>query len=168
MIVLINAFLTRVSKLFIIISAMFLALMAIIGTIDVFTLNILGVPIPAATELISAMLPIAIMMAMSYTQITRSHISVELFNKFFPSWMSRAVEVLSLLAGIIVFFLMAWGAWRLSLHSFSINERAVAAVRFTIWPIKIIFSLGISIALLQMFFDLLQKLQSPLPAEPSR
>jgi len=168
MIAVINIFLTRLSKLFIAISAMFLTLMALIGTADVFALNIFGIPIPAATEFISAMLPIAIMMAMSYTQITRSHIRVDLFNKFFPAGMEKIVEVLSLLVGIVVFLLMAWGAWRLSLHSISINERAVAAIRFPIWPIKIIFSLGISISLLQMLFELLQKLQTSLPAEHSR
>lgn len=168
MIAVINNFLTKVSKLFIAISVLFLTLMALVGTADVFALNIFGIPIPAATEFISAMLPIAIMMAMSYTQITRSHIRVELFNKFFPVWMARAVEVLSLLVGIVVFFLMAWGAWRLSLHSISISESAVAAIRFPIWPIKIIFSLGITISLLQMLFELLQRLQTPWPVEHSR
>ena len=104
------------------------------------------------------MLPIAVMMAMSYTQVTRSHVSVDLFTNYFSPTLSRFLENLSLLVGIAVFGLLAWGAWRLTIHSISIDERAVAAVRFPIWPIKIIFSFGISVASLQMLFDLLSRL----------
>ena len=61
---------------------------------------------------------------------------------------------------------MAWGAWQLALNSFNVDERAVAAIRFQIWPIKIIFSFGITICVLQMFFDLLLKIFPP-SAEPT-
>jgi TRAP-type mannitol/chloroaromatic compound transport system permease small subunit len=61
---------------------------------------------------------------------------------------------------------MAWGAWQLAFNSFDVDERAVAAIRFQIWPIKIIFSFGITICVLQMFFDLLLKL-SPSTADPT-
>jgi len=160
MLLVINQVLTRISRWFIAISAICLAGMAVLGTVDVLSLNFLDIPVPAATEMISLAMPIAIMMALSYTQITRSHITVDLFKKRFSPTASRLVEVLSLLVGIVVFFLMAWGAWQLSINSFTVDERAVAAIRFQIWPIKIIFSVGITICVLQMFFELLFKLSS--------
>jgi len=166
MLVAINRVLIRISHWFIAVSATCLAAMAILGTVDVLSLNFLGIPIPAATEMISSAMPIAIMMALSYTQITRSHISVDLFKKNFSAFSSRVIEALSLVVGIVVFFLMAWGAWQLALNSFNVDERAVAAIRFQIWPIKIIFSFGITICVLQMFFDLLLKL-FPSTAEPT-
>jgi TRAP-type C4-dicarboxylate transport system permease small subunit len=166
MLVAINRVLIRVSYWFIAISTLCLVAMAILGTVDVLSLNIWGFPIPAATEMISSAMPIAIMMALSYTQITRSHISVDLFKKNFSPFANRVIDALSLVVGILVFFLMAWGAWQLALNSFDVDERAVAAIRFQIWPIKIIFSFGITICVLQMFFDLLLKIFPP-SAEPT-
>jgi|AntAceMinimDraft_13_1070369.scaffolds.fasta_scaffold98358_1 TRAP-type C4-dicarboxylate transport system permease small subunit len=166
MLLAINRVLIRVSQWFIAVSAVCLACMAILGTVDVLSLYFLGIPIPAATEMISSAMPIAIMMALSYTQITRSHVSVDLFKRNFSALASRIVEALSLVVGIVVFFLMAWGAWQLAFNSFDVDERAVAAIRFQIWPIKIIFSFGITICVLQMFFDLLLKL-SPSTADPT-
>lgn len=159
-------FLNKTSQWFIAIATVCLVMMAILGTADVLTLNLFGIPIPSATEMISAMMPIAIMMAMSYTQITRSHVKVDLFNKHFSPIALKTINALSLLAGLLVFGLMSWGAWQLAFNSYAVDERAVAALRFPIWPIKIIFSFGITICALQIFFDLLLQLSSKAPTKP--
>lgn len=159
-------FLNKTAQWFIAIATACLAMMAILGTADVLSLNFLGIPIPSATEMISAMMPIAIMMAMSYTQITRSHVKVDLFNKHFSPFVLKILDAMSLLAGLLVFGLMSWGAWQLTFNSYAVDERAVAALRFPIWPIKIIFSFGITVCASQIFFDFLLRLSSKAPPKP--
>lgn len=165
----ISLLINRASQWFVGVAAVCLVVMAFLGTADVLALNVLGVPIPSATEIIASMMPIAIMMAMAYTQSTRSHVQVDLFKKHFSPAVSSVFDVLALLVGLVVFLLMAIGAWQLAFNSVEVDERAVAAVRFPIWPIKIIFSFGITLCALQMLFDLLLKFtsRSADPVTPS-
>jgi len=153
-----SQFFDQVSRWFISIAATCLVAMALLGTADVIALNAFDIPIPSATEIIASMMPIAIMMSMSYTQINRAHVNVDLFKRHLSARASNVIEVIALLVGLIVFLLMAYGAWQLAFNSYEVDERAVAAVRFPIWPIKIIFSFGISVCSLQMLFDLLSRL----------
>lgn len=167
MIVATSNFINCAAKYFVAISAGFLTLMALLGTADVLALNILGIPIPSATEIIASMMPIAIMMAMSYTQITRSHVTVDLFKKHFSVNTTRILDALALFVGFVVFLLMAYGAWQLAFNSVNVDERAVAAVRFPIWPVKILFAFGISVCALQMLLDLIVTCTSGPSDKPS-
>lgn len=146
----IDRIIVRLSDVFVYVAAFLLALMALIGTADVLSLNFLGKPVPAATEFASSMLPIAVMLVMSYAQRNRAHISVELFSRFFPGWFQWCVSLLALLIGAVVFVLLSWGAWELAQHSFEIRERAVAAIRFPVWPVKVAFLFGMVVCALEM------------------
>jgi TRAP-type C4-dicarboxylate transport system permease small subunit len=139
---------------FIFVAAILLAVMAVVGTADVLALNLFGRPVPAATEFASAMLPIAVMLAMAYAQRERAHITVDLFSQMFPPALGRVTLTLSLLIGVIVFSLLSWGAWELAFDSMAINERAVAAVRFPVWPVKLAFAFGASVCTLQLLREL--------------
>ena len=162
----VSQFFDRAARWFIAVAAVCLAVMALLGTADVLALNVFDFPIPSATEIIASMMPIAIMMAMSYAQMSRAHVSVDLFKKHFSQRILNAIEILSLLVGLSVFLLMAYGAWQLAFNSYDVDERAVAAVRFPIWPIKIIFSFGITVCGLQMLFELLSKLVGGGKSDP--
>ena len=138
------------TEVFVYIAAFLLVLMAVIGTADVLSLNFLGRPVPSATEIASAMLPIAVVLVMSAAQRHRMHINVELFTRFFPRWFEWSATLLGLLIGFVVFALLSWGAWELAKHSFEIQERAVAAVRFPVWPSKVVFFCGVTVCALEM------------------
>lgn len=141
------AFLTHA---FIVIAVVLLAVMAVLGTADVLALNLLDKPLPSATEITSAMLPIAIMLAMSYAQQQRANITVDLFSKHFPARIRRVLLFVALAISAFVFVMLAWGAWRLALDSVAVREAAVAAVRFPVWPTKLIFAAGASVCALQL------------------
>jgi len=131
-----------------------LAVMAVLGTIDVLALNILGKPVPSANEFASAMLPSAVMLAMSYAQQQRAHITVDLFSKNLPEQVRRFLLLFALALSAFVFSMLAWGAWRLALDSVSVSETAVAAFRFPVWPTKIIFAAGASVCALQILKEM--------------
>ncbi len=151
---LMDAGIQRLAYLFMALSSALLAIMAILGTADVLSLNLFGRPVPSATELSAVMLAIAVMMGMSHTQRQRAHIRVDLFWQYFPRPMRVFTEGLSLVIGLFVFVLIAWGAWQLAQHSLSIWERAVASVRFPLWPFKLVFFLGALVCALEFLREL--------------
>jgi len=152
----IDAGIRWLEHLFMMFSSALLALMALLGTADVLSLNLFGHPVPSATELAATMLAIAVMMGMSHTQRQNAHIRVDLFWKFFPRPIKIFVEGLSLVIGLCVFVLITWGAWQLAQHSIDIWEVAVASVRFPIWPFKLGFFLGALVCALELLRELLR------------
>jgi TRAP-type C4-dicarboxylate transport system permease small subunit len=139
---------------FIVIAVTLLAAMAVLGTVDVLALNILGKPVPSATEFASAMLPIAVMLAMSYAQQQRANITVDLFSKHLPEKVRLVLLFVALMLGAFVFVMLSWGAWRLALDSVAVSETAVAAIRFPVWPTKLIFAAGATVCALQLFKEM--------------
>ena len=91
------------SALFIAVASVFLVLMALVGAADVVSFNLFGVPVPAANEIASAMLPIVVMLAMSHAQRQRAHIRVDILSSHFPPPLARAADGLAALAGLAVF-----------------------------------------------------------------
>lgn len=146
------------SALFMVIASVFLVLMAAVGAADVIVFNLFGVPVPAANEIASAMLPIVVMLAMSHAQRRREHIRVDILASHFPPAMQRAAEVLYSLVGLVVFALLAIGAWELAMKSVAISERAIAAVRFPVWPAKLVFAAGATAVGVELLVQLLRAL----------
>lgn len=144
----------RLSNLSVGVAVFFLAVMAVLGTIDVLGLNLFGAPVQSATEGAAAMLAVSVALALSHVQRTRSHITVDIISRCFPTWLAVPVFCFSLLISLAVLFLISWGAWELAAHSYTIGERAVAAIRFPVWPVKILFALGCSFCALEMLREL--------------
>lgn len=138
------------SNLSVAIAVFFLAAMAALGTIDVLGLNLFGSPVQTATEGASAMLALSVALALSHTQRTRSNITVDIISQYFPRWLEVPVFCFTLLFSAAVLAAISWGAWELAAHSYSINERAVAAVRFPLWPVKILFAVGCSFCVIEI------------------
>lgn len=139
------------TRVFILVAVALMALMAILGTVDVLSLNLLGRPVAAA------MLPITVMLAMSYAQ-QRAHITVDLFSSFSPPLLQKAAASLTLVLGLVVFTLLSWGVWRLAISSIETSERAVAAVAFPVWPAKLLFAFGATSCTLQLLSELVRLL----------
>jgi TRAP-type C4-dicarboxylate transport system permease small subunit len=153
------------SALFIAIASVFLVAMALVGAADVVSWNLFGVPVPAANEIASAMLPVVVMMAMSFAQRRRDHIRVDIISAHFPPPLARAAEVLYALVGLAVFTLLAIGAWELAMKSVAISERAIAAVRFPVWPAKLVFAAGATAVGVELLVQLLRALVPARSAE---
>lgn len=147
---------TVLTDVFIGIATMLLAAMATIGTLDVLSLNLLNSPVPAASEIASAMLPITVILALAYAQRQDAHIKVDLVSQHFPPWMARLSNLLSLAIGVFVFTLISWGSWELAMSSIEVWEEAVALVRFPIWPVKVVFALGAVVCTLEILRELIR------------
>ncbi len=135
-------------RIFGFLSSVLIAAMVIIGAVDVVSSNITGYPVPIAAELSSALLPAAVFLAMGGAQHTGAHIRVDLFDAVFSPRMMRATTIIAHGVGCLVLAGLSYGSWRLAVKSFAIDERAVAAIQFPIWPSKISFAAGATLALI--------------------
>jgi len=129
-------------------SSALIAAMAIVGAVDVISTNVSGYPVPIAAELSSALLPAAVFLAMGGAQHKGAHIRVDLLEAVFSPRIIRLTTVLAVAVGCLVFAGLSYGSWQLAIKSVWIDERAVAAIRFHIWPSKIAAAAGATLALL--------------------
>lgn len=131
------------------ISVGLMAATALIGLADVVMLHVFQKPIPAANDLSAAMLPLIVVLALSHIQRGDGHIAVDLVTSILPSAMDRALRCLGYACATLVLAAISRGAWSLALDSIALNEWAISAVRFPVWPSKTIFAIGLTVATLQ-------------------
>ena len=147
------------------VAVLLLAAMAVIGTADVVAFNVLSRPVPAANEIASAMLPLVVMLAMSEVQRRDGHIRVDFVSNVLPAAIRRWLPVLYALVALVVFGLLAWGASDLAASSVRISERAIAAIRFPVWPVKLVFAAGATLVALQILVQLTGAVRSAVRGE---
>jgi TRAP-type C4-dicarboxylate transport system permease small subunit len=84
----------------------------------------------------------------------RAHITVDLLVRRLPAAGRQSAVLLTLLAGIVFFGALVWGAVPLAWDSWKLNEIAVAAFQFPVWPGKIAFALGAVLGLVEIMRQL--------------
>lgn len=144
-----DAAIVGLQRWFMLLSASLLAIMALLGTLDVVSFNLFGLPIPIVTDLIAALLPAAVFLAMARAHYEDAHIQVDLLEQFLSPRFIYLTTLLGLVFAVLLFTGLTFGAWKLAIKSYLIDERAVAVYDFQIWPSKIGFAIGASLALLE-------------------
>ena len=146
------------TRALVLMASVLLMMLAIVGTLDVATGNLFDRPLPAATEFASALLPITVFAAMAFAQQRGAHIEVDLFAAFFSPRVKRAARLLALFVGLLVFAGLSHGAWVLAIESIALDERAVAAIQFPVWPSKLGFAVGATVCLLEILRQIVRQI----------
>ena len=128
------------------VAAVFIGLLAIIGTADSLGTKLFGLPIPSALELSQAGLVVVVFMGLAYAQRRRGHVSVDIFTGRFSGVAHMVFTSLALIAAISFFSFLAWRTGVAALESHAIDERSWGLTRFPIWPSKIALTFGCVIA----------------------
>lgn len=128
--------------------------MALLGFADVVWANLFKSPVPAANDVASAILPLVVVLAMCHTQRRDGHICVDLVTNLLPSSMDRALRIIGYGCASIALIAIAWGAWSSAIDSVEIGEVATAAIRFPIWPSKVVFAIGLTLVAFQAVIQL--------------
>ena len=81
-----------------------------LGTADVVGTQMFGVPVPGATEITESTMVLIVFGALTYTQIRRSHIRVELLYMRAGARGQAAMDVFASLMAILFFSLLLWQA----------------------------------------------------------
>lgn len=160
--------LSRVNNLALGLGAICIMLIMTVGTLDVISVNTLGIPVPAALEASEVFLGVAIFMTFAHAQAMRQHIHVDLlFNKSSPA-VQWVVTLLALVFGAALFCIFGVRALDLAMLSLRIGETANAAFAFPIWPAKLLVAIGAFVAMLEFLRQLVWHFIDPGRLEPKR
>lgn len=107
--------------------------------------SLLGRSIPDNVVLAENMMPVIVALPLAYVAARRGHIEVEVFTNFLPP---RGILVLNMLAnaiGLVIFGLIAWGAWNVLGRDWATGRFFEGLLRIPAWPAKALFVAGLAL-----------------------
>ncbi len=114
----------------------------------------LKTPIPVVFEINSYFLMVAIVFfPLAFVQQNREHIYVNLFTRSCPERIKGAMDIFSLLTGIIAYGLIGWYGLETAIHSTGIQEYVSGGIDLPIWISKWFVPLGSFVFCLQLLRD---------------
>jgi TRAP-type C4-dicarboxylate transport system permease small subunit len=125
-----------------------------LGVADVVGTQILNVPVPGPRELTESTMVVIVFGALTYAQIRRAHIRVELIYLRTPPRMQAALDVLADLCGIVFFGLLLWQAINEAIYSWQIDEATVGLIRFPLYPARFVLAAGTALLVAQLVLDM--------------
>lgn len=141
-----------------------------LGVADVVGTQILLVPVPGPKELTESTMVVIVFGALTYAQIRRAHIRVELVYLRTPPRVQAALDVFAGLCGLVFFGLLLWQATNEALYSFQIDEATVGLIRFPLYPARFMLAAGTGLLVLRLALDVVQdvpRIVTGAPAEIS-
>jgi len=124
-------------------------LMMTLGTADVLAYLLVRKPFSGANEIIEVILAVSVAMAIVSAHYAHTHVRVDIISERFPIKTKAVVEVFGRFLGAACTCLLAYGSWRLSIDSVLERETAITLYSFPIYPGKILFSIGLTIAAIE-------------------
>lgn len=131
------------------VAAVFIGLLAIVGTADSLGTQLFALPVPSALEISQAGLAVVVFMGLAFAQRRRGHVMVDILFNRFTGGLKVFFTALALLAAMAFFAFLAWRTGIAAFESFEVDERSWGLTRFPIWPSKIAVAFGCIVALLE-------------------
>jgi TRAP-type C4-dicarboxylate transport system permease small subunit len=125
-----------------------------LGTADVVGTQVFGVPVPGAVEITESTMVLIVFGGLTYAQIRRNHIRVELLYLRAGSRGQAAMDILAGLMGLLFFSLLLWQAVNEAIYSLQIDEATFGLIRMPLWPARLILVAGTGLLILQILLDL--------------
>ncbi len=135
----------------ILVSGISMLLMMTISTADVIAYLVVGKPFTGANEIVEISLAVCVVMAIVYAHYVRSHVQVDILSERFGPKTRRVTEIISLLLATFCTGFLAYGGWLLALASVAEREVAITLYSFPIYPWKILFAVGFTLAAVEVF-----------------
>jgi C4-dicarboxylate transporter, DctM subunit len=165
----ISKILTRVEQLFSNISGLFILVMMVLTTVDVFLRDFFNSPIKGNFELQTLMIPAVAYLGVSYVQSRRGHIVMDvLISRLSPA----SQFIFQLLGDAIFLIIAALITWRMSLQALQaqiIGDYYWGIVHIPIAPTKWAITLGMGLVCLRLIYGIItNQLWKKRPGQRSR
>lgn len=143
-----------------------------LGVGDVVGTQLLHSPLPGARELTESTMVLIVFGALTYAQIQRSHIRVELLYTRMGPRTQALMDVCAGLAALLFFGLLLWQAIAEAQLSIQLGEATVGLIRFPLYPARIILAAGTALLIVRLLIDIVEDLArvrtgAPPPEPPS-
>ncbi len=126
----------------------------LLGAADVIGTQAFGTPVHGALEITESTMVVIVFGALTYSQIRRKHIRVELFYTRAGPRTQAAMDIFANLMAIVFFSLLLWQAINEAQFSLQIDESTFGLIRVPLWPARIVLAAGTGLLILQLFIDL--------------
>ena len=102
-----------------------IAALALLAEVIVILIDVVGRafgnPLYGSQDLITSGMVILVFGAMAVCDRGGGHIAVDLFERYFPPAMNKAIDVISAALGAVIFVALAWAVWESSKLSVMLN-----------------------------------------------
>ena len=102
-----------------------IAALALLAEVIVILIDVVGRafgnPLYGSQDLITSGMVILVFGAMALCDRGGGHIAVDLFERYFPPAMNKAIDVISAALGAVIFVALAWAVWESSKLSVMLN-----------------------------------------------
>jgi TRAP-type C4-dicarboxylate transport system permease small subunit len=130
-----------------------------LGTADVIGTQFFGQPVHGALELTESTMVVIVFGALTYAQIRRNHIRVELIYTRLGPRGQAAMDVFAHAMAVLFFSLLLWQAINEAIISVQLEESTFGLIRFPLWPARIVLAAGTGLLILQLILDLVHDVQ---------
>ncbi|MAL77867.1 MAG: hypothetical protein CMN55_01955 [Sneathiella sp.] len=134
-----------------IISGLCMFLMLSVSTADVLAYLLIGRPFPGANEIVEIALAVCVAMAIVYAHYSRSHVQVDIISERFSPSLQRIMKIMTFALSTLCTGFLAYGSWLLALTSLQEKETAITLHSFPIYPWKLLFAIGLTLAAIEVF-----------------
>ena len=138
----------------------------LLGTADVVGTQFLGAPVPGALEITESTMVLIVFGALAFAQMRRAHIRVEILYGYVGPRGKAFLDVMTHLAALAFFALLAWQALGEALYSWGLRESTLGYIRFPLYPARWLLVAGTALLLLQLALDLMSDLGRMWRGEP--
>ena len=126
-------------------AAVALAVVMAVGAADIVLGEVFGRRLAFKVDMSGTLTAAAVFLAWPLLQRRDEHIAVDLFTPYLPRWSVGLRWWATRLGALVVFGLIARGAWNIALASVAIWERSAATLGYPIWPAKLACAVGASL-----------------------
>jgi TRAP-type C4-dicarboxylate transport system permease small subunit len=139
-----------------------MVLSTVLGAADVVGTQFFGRPVHGALEITESTMVVIVFGALTYAQIRRNHIRVELFYTRMGPRMQGAMDAFADVMAIVFFGLLLWQASFEAIFSFQIDESTFGLIRIPLWPARFVLVAGTGLLIIQLTVDFIYDLNRAL------
>ena len=140
----IEARITKIIKLFVILSAASSAAMMIIAFVDVVGTKFFNLPLKGAAEFIEELNVLLVFFSIGYVELERGHIRIAVFEKFMFKGLINIMNIFRYLVGMLVIGILSWRTFIFAQKMLAAGVTKNSPIDFPIWPSAMIVFLGFS------------------------
>ena len=134
-----------ISKAALVLSALFLILMALHITVDVTLRYVIGTSFPGTLEVVSFYYMVGVVfLPLAYVELKREHISVDVLVGHFSPRVQLVMYVFASLLGLVYFGLLGYQSLLDAIRATKGLETAMANFTFYLWPSRWALPIGFS------------------------
>ena len=127
-----------------------------LGVADVAGTELAGKPVPGAKEVTESTMVLIVFGALTYAQIRRSHIRVELLYTRMGPRVRAGMDLVAHGFALLFFGLMCWQGVLEAGFSIDFGESTDGLIRFPLWPARIVLALGAGLVCVQLVLDMIE------------